>query len=156
MFTTRCWQVAGLILMAGVIALAQRNEVTRGTEVNVVKKTMKVAGATLYYEVRGSGPVLLMIPGGPADSDVFAGIAPMLAERYTVVTYDPRGDSRSPLDGTPEAWWAEVHADDASLLLAAVGSRHPSSAAAAARWSGSPSPCATRTVFTRSSRTNRP
>lgn len=121
MLRTRCWQVAGLILVTGVFALAQRNEVTRGTEVNVVKKTMKVAGATLYYEVRGSGPVLLMIPGGPADSDVFAGIAPMLAERYRVVTYDPRGNSRSPLDGTPEAWRAEVHADDANLLLAAVG-----------------------------------
>jgi len=139
--------------MARVIA-AQRNEVTRGTEVNVVKKTMKVAGATLYYEVRGSGPVLLMIPGGPADSDVFAGIAPMLAERYT---YDPRGNSRSPLDGTPEAWRAEVHADDANLLLAAAGrSRHTSSAAAAARSSDSPSRRASRTVFTRSSRTNRP
>jgi pimeloyl-ACP methyl ester carboxylesterase len=86
----------------------------------VVKKTMKVAGATLYYEVRGSGPVLLMIPGGPADSDVFAAIAPMLAARFTVVTYDPRGNSRSPLDGTPEAWRADVHADDANLLLAAV------------------------------------
>jgi pimeloyl-ACP methyl ester carboxylesterase len=68
-----------------------------------------------------SGPVLLTIPGGPADSDVFAGIAPMLAERYTLVTYDPRGNSRSTLDGTPEAWRAEVHADDANLLLAAVG-----------------------------------
>lgn len=107
--------------MAGVIALTQRNEVRRSTEVNVVKKTMKVPGATLYYEVRGFGPVLLMIPGGPADAGVFAGIAPMLADHYTVATYDPRGNSRSPLDGRPEAWRAEVHADDANLLLAAVG-----------------------------------
>jgi hypothetical protein len=26
--------------------------------------TLQVPGASLYYEVRGSGPVLLMIPGG--------------------------------------------------------------------------------------------
>jgi pimeloyl-ACP methyl ester carboxylesterase len=83
--------------------------------------TLKVPGASLYYEVRGSGPVLLMIPGGPADAGVFAGIAPILADRYTVVTYDPRGNSRSSFDGPLEDWRAEVHADDASRLLAAVG-----------------------------------
>jgi pimeloyl-ACP methyl ester carboxylesterase len=71
--------------------------------------------------VRGSGRVLLMIPGGPADADIFAGIVPFLADRYTVVTYDPRGNSRSELDGPPADWSAELHADDASRLLAAVG-----------------------------------
>ena len=29
-----------------------------------VVETLKVSGASLYYEKRGSGPVLLMIPGG--------------------------------------------------------------------------------------------
>ena len=28
-------------------------------------KTLKVPGARIYYETRGSGPLLLMIPGGP-------------------------------------------------------------------------------------------
>src|SRR5262245_14922222 len=83
--------------------------------------TLKVPGASLYYEVRGSGPLLLMIAGGPADAGAFAGIAPLLAKRYTVVTYDPRGNSRSPFDGPAQDWSAEVHADDASRLLAAAG-----------------------------------
>jgi hypothetical protein len=30
--------------------------------------TLKVPGATLYYEVRGAGPVLLMICGGIYDA----------------------------------------------------------------------------------------
>ena len=30
--------------------------------------TLKVPGASLYYELRGSGPVLLFMPGGPADA----------------------------------------------------------------------------------------
>jgi pimeloyl-ACP methyl ester carboxylesterase len=34
-------------------------------------KTLNVPGASLYYEVRGSGPVLLMMPGGPADAASF-------------------------------------------------------------------------------------
>jgi pimeloyl-ACP methyl ester carboxylesterase len=83
-------------------------------------ETLKVPGATLYYEVRGSGPVLLMIPGGPTDAGVYAEIAAVLAGRYTVVTYDPRGNSRSALDGPPEDWRPELHADDARRLLSAV------------------------------------
>ena len=46
--------------------------------------TLKVPGATLYYEVRGAGPVLLLIPGGPADAGGFAPIRDILSDRYTV------------------------------------------------------------------------
>jgi pimeloyl-ACP methyl ester carboxylesterase len=83
--------------------------------------TLKVDGATLYYEVRGSGPVLLCIPGGPTDAGIFADLAERLADRYAVVCYDPRGHSRSVLDGAPEDIPVAVHADDAAALLEAVG-----------------------------------
>ena len=82
---------------------------------------LKVPGASLYYEVRGSGPVLLFIAGGPADAGVFSDVAGRLADRYTVVTYDPRGNSRSKLDGQAEDQRIAVHADDAHRLLAEVG-----------------------------------
>jgi pimeloyl-ACP methyl ester carboxylesterase len=80
-----------------------------------------VPGARLHYEVRGSGPALLLIPGGAADSAGFAPLATALADRYTVVTYDPRGLGRSTLDGPPEDIAVAVQADDAHRLLAAVG-----------------------------------
>jgi len=86
--------------------------------------TLKVPGASLYYEVTGSGPVLLMIPGAPADAGAFAPIAAQLADRYTVVTYDWRGASRSPLDeppgDLPGGLPMQVQSDDAARLLAAV------------------------------------
>src|SRR2546430_16809172 len=82
---------------------------------------VKVPGATLYYEVRGAGPVLLTIPGGPTDAGMFTSLADQLADRYTVVTYDPRGHSRSVLDGAPEDVSVELHADDAARLIDAVG-----------------------------------
>jgi pimeloyl-ACP methyl ester carboxylesterase len=84
-------------------------------------KTLEVPGASLYYEVRGSGPTLLLISGGPADADVYAGLAARLADRYTVVTYDPRGNSRSLVEGPSQDWRVDVHGDDAARLLAAVG-----------------------------------
>jgi len=85
-------------------------------------EVLKVAGARLYHEVQGSGPVLLMIPGGPADAGIFAGLAGFLAGWYTVVPYDPRGNSRSVLDGLPEDQRMDVHGDDAAQLLAALSS----------------------------------
>jgi pimeloyl-ACP methyl ester carboxylesterase len=84
---------------------------------------LKVPGASLYYQVQGAGPVLLMIPGGPTDATIFAGIAPRLSDRYTVVTYDPRGLSHSTLDVLPEDQRiVEIFADDAHRLLTSVGS----------------------------------
>jgi pimeloyl-ACP methyl ester carboxylesterase len=83
--------------------------------------TLKVPGATLHYEVCGTGPVLLLIPGGPADADGFAPIRDALSDRYTVVTYDPRGLSRSPFDGGPQDTTVQTFADDAHQLLAAIG-----------------------------------
>lgn len=82
---------------------------------------LDVPGAKLYYEVRGSGPTLLMIPGGPLDSSAFAGFAPLLADDYTVVTYDPRGLGRSTRDNPSEDVTIDAQADDALRLLDAVG-----------------------------------
>jgi pimeloyl-ACP methyl ester carboxylesterase len=83
--------------------------------------TINIPGGTLYYELRGSGPVLLLIPGGPMDAGGFAPLAERLADRYTVVTYDCRGNSRSAHDGAPQELTAELHADDADRLLEVVG-----------------------------------
>jgi pimeloyl-ACP methyl ester carboxylesterase len=84
-------------------------------------KTLNVPGASLYYEVRGSGPVLLMMPGGPADAASFHPLAGYLASHYTVVTYDPRGLSHSRLEGPLEGdKIVEIFADDVHRLLAAV------------------------------------
>jgi hypothetical protein len=36
---------------------------------------LSVPDAELYYEVRGRGPALLMIPGGPTDASIFSELA---------------------------------------------------------------------------------
>ncbi len=81
-------------------------------------ETLKVPGARLYYEVRGSGPVLLMMPGGPADATTFREIESGLAEKYTVVTYDPRDLSHSTVvEPTDDSRMVEIYADDVHRLL---------------------------------------
>ncbi|MBO0778589.1 MAG: alpha/beta hydrolase [Ktedonobacteraceae bacterium] len=84
--------------------------------------TLRVPGAQLAYEVRGSGPVLLLIHGGGGDARAFNGIAKYLTSQYTVVTYDRRGLSRSTLDDPEEEQQVQMHSDDAHHLLVAVTS----------------------------------
>jgi pimeloyl-ACP methyl ester carboxylesterase len=91
------------------------------TTSTVMSRTLKMPGATLYYEVRGAGPVLLCITGGPTDAGMFSDLAQRLSDRYTVVSYDQRGHSRSPLDGVPEDIPVALHAEDAAAILHAVG-----------------------------------
>ena len=91
------------------------------TTVPITSERLGVPGASLYYEVRGSGPVLLMMPGGPADAGAFRRIAQNLASDYTVVTYDPRGLSHSTLEGSvQDERIVEIFADDVHRLLSAT------------------------------------
>ncbi|HEX2909473.1 MAG TPA: alpha/beta hydrolase [Chloroflexia bacterium] len=82
---------------------------------------LSVLGASLYYEVRGSGPLLLLIAGGGGGgSGDWNGFVNNLSGSYTVVTYDRRGALNSPLDQPVEAIPLQTHTDDASLLLTAL------------------------------------
>ena len=117
--------------------------------------TLKVPGARIYYEMQGAGPILLIIPGGPQDAGVFADVSRHLADRYTVVAYDPRGNSRSTFDGEPEEQQLDVHGDDAAALIEALGGDRPMcSEPAAAPRSGSTSRPAIRSGCARWWRTN--
>jgi len=81
---------------------------------------LDVPGARLYYERRGAGPLLLMI-GSPMDSTGFAGLAHVLADRYTVITYDPRGIGHSTREDPTQDITPERQADDVHRLLSALG-----------------------------------
>jgi len=79
---------------------------------------LEVPGARLYYETHGSGPVMLMVPGATGSAYSFQRVTEHLAAHYTVVTYDRRGFSRSPLDG-PQDYdrRLETDADDVRRLI---------------------------------------
>ena len=81
---------------------------------------LDVPGARLYYERRGTGPLLLMI-GSPMDSTGFAGLASALAGDYTVVTYDPRCIGNSRREDTSQDVTPGQQADDVHRLISALG-----------------------------------
>ena len=76
-----------------------------------------VNGTTLYYERRGDGPAVVLVSGATGDAGHWTMVAEVLSSTYTVVTYDRRGNSRSP---RPSAWTAttiDEQADDARALI---------------------------------------
>jgi len=79
---------------------------------------LKVPGAQLYYEVSGSGPLLILIPGASGTGESFRPLARELIAQYQVVTYDRRGFSRSSLDGPQDyEHRLETDADDVQRLI---------------------------------------
>ncbi|MEU6056600.1 alpha/beta hydrolase [Streptomyces sp. NPDC047097] len=86
---------------------------------------LRVPGATLHYEVRGRGPLLLLIPGGTGGAASFDAVADDLAAEHTVATYDPRGLSRSPLDDPEAEQRVAEHAGDAFRLLELLSPDEP-------------------------------
>jgi pimeloyl-ACP methyl ester carboxylesterase len=81
---------------------------------------LRVAGATLYYRVAGSGQPLLILPGGDGTADTADTLLARLVERYSVLTYDRRGLSQSRIDVHADGLTLSTHSDDAYRLLAAL------------------------------------
>jgi pimeloyl-ACP methyl ester carboxylesterase len=81
-----------------------RVDVTTGGAARAVPPTRGLApvnGTTLYYEVIGSGPPVVLIEGASLDLHMWDPQVRSLARRYTVVRYDVRGFGRSGATGAP-------------------------------------------------------
>lgn len=92
----------------------------------VQSNILRVPGASISYTMRGSGPLLLLIPGGEGSGGGYNNLADNLSDRYTVVTYNRRGAPGSPLDDPAEDVRLETHTDDAQRLLSTL-TREPAS-----------------------------
>jgi len=85
------------------------------------QERIQANGTELYCEVRGRGPSVLFISGATGDAGHFTVVAETLADEFTTITYDRRGNSRSP---KPAGWTTTSmgeHADDAAALIRALG-----------------------------------
>jgi pimeloyl-ACP methyl ester carboxylesterase len=82
--------------------------------------TLAVPGATLHHEVRGDGPLLVLL-GTPMGARAFEPLADRLAVDHTVLTTDPRGISRSPVDDPDDTPTLERRATDVAALIGHTG-----------------------------------
>jgi pimeloyl-ACP methyl ester carboxylesterase len=83
----------------------------------LITDLLEVPDGRLYYEVRGSGPWVLLV-GAPMTASAFGPLAELLATDHTVLTTDPRGSGQSRLVDPEQDSTPERRADDLSRLLA--------------------------------------
>ncbi len=77
-------------------------------------------GTQLYHELRGRGQPLVFVSMGGGDAGEWEPVADILAGDHTVITYDRRGNSRSPW---PEGWLpgpVSERSDDTAALLDSI------------------------------------
>ncbi|MFF0494203.1 alpha/beta fold hydrolase [Nocardia sp. NPDC004068] len=84
--------------------------------VSVAAATLAVPDGRLYYELRGSGPLVALV-GSPMHAAPFAPVAEALAADHTVLTTDPRGHFGSVLDDPEQDSTPELRAADLARLL---------------------------------------
>jgi pimeloyl-ACP methyl ester carboxylesterase len=77
-------------------------------------------GDEIYYEIRGQGQPLLLIPGGGGDGWWYTPIAELLADEYKVITYDRRANARSTMN-FPQNFEISQQSRDAVAVLHAAG-----------------------------------
>jgi pimeloyl-ACP methyl ester carboxylesterase len=82
----------------------------------VTVETLRVPDALLHYEVRGRGPLVVLV-GAPMDARAFEPLADLLAVDHTVLTTDPRGINRSEVDDRDQDATVELRADDLARLI---------------------------------------
>ncbi len=96
-------------LIGDTVGYVSRQEVSMPTAV--------FNGVKLYYEEAGSGQPLVLVHGSWTDHHSWDLVAPSLAERFRVVTYDRRGHSQS----ERPAGQGSVHEDVADLAALIEG-----------------------------------
>ena len=88
------------------------------------ERTLPGDGADVFCRIAGGGPPLLLLHGYPQTGAMWAGIAPRLAERFTVVVPDLRGYGRSsapPNDVGNEAYSKRRMGRDMAAVMTALG-----------------------------------
>ncbi|GIG00946.1 alpha/beta fold hydrolase [Catellatospora citrea] len=84
--------------------------------VPVTSSTLQVPGARLHYEVRGAGPLVVLV-GAPMDGRAFTPLAELLAADHMVLTTDPRGIFRSTVDDRDQDSTPQQRGDDLARLI---------------------------------------
>jgi pimeloyl-ACP methyl ester carboxylesterase len=80
---------------------------------------VQINGVELAYEIAGAGTPVVLIHGAQGDQTMFSGLAPALATKYRVLTFDQRG---SGLSEKPHTEYSIVQlADDTAALMEHAG-----------------------------------
>jgi pimeloyl-ACP methyl ester carboxylesterase len=79
--------------------------------------SIKVNDVNFYCEMEGQGPVVVLVPDGTNDCQPFDRVSNILANEFTVLTFDMRGSVRSTLIGEPMHITPKMLASDVAGII---------------------------------------
>src|SRR5690606_9105556 len=82
---------------------------------------LELLTASIYYEIRGSGPYLFIVQSGEGDANRTAQLVDALQHNFAIVTYDRRGLSRS-VGKEQDTCTLSTHSDDLAGLISSISS----------------------------------
>jgi pimeloyl-ACP methyl ester carboxylesterase len=85
--------------------------------------TLSRDGVDIYYEVHGSGPVILLSHGYSSTSAMWRGQVSPFSKNHTLVTWDMRGHGQSDYPEDPSQYSEEHTVADMAAILDAVGAK---------------------------------
>jgi pimeloyl-ACP methyl ester carboxylesterase len=118
---TICWSsVLALDLAIDASKTSDGPEPSQENREGMTMGYIRVRGGNLYYEEKGQGPPILLIPPAGADASTWGCLRDDLAAVGRVIAYDRRGYSRS---GGAVVRSASEHAADAAAVLEQLDAR---------------------------------
>src|SRR3546814_11798819 len=87
-------------------------------------QTVKVGDIEVAYAIGGTGPALLLLHGYPQNRFMWAKVAPLLADRFTVVCGDLRGygDTSKPVNAADNSTYSfRAMAEDQVKMMEKLG-----------------------------------
>ncbi|MEV0616471.1 alpha/beta hydrolase [Nonomuraea sp. NPDC050404] len=78
-------------------------------------------GTELAYHVRGAGPAVICLPGGPVQDTVYLGDLGGLSAHRRLILLDPRGAGRSAVPADPASYRCDRLVDDVEALREHLG-----------------------------------
>src|SRR5215471_7424107 len=93
--TTSAVGALGLMAVPSFTAAIEASQSTTVAPNGDVGGRRQVDSITWYYELRGRGPTIVLIPSGEGDCGSFEKVSTALAGEFTVLTFDMPGFSRS-------------------------------------------------------------
>jgi pimeloyl-ACP methyl ester carboxylesterase len=83
-----------------------------------MEKVISKDGTDIAFERTGEGPAVILVSGALGERRAAAPLSALLAERYTVITYDRRGRGDS---GDTQPYTVESEIEDLDALVKAAG-----------------------------------
>lgn len=115
--------LAALFVVAAITQIVVAKTPDRADPSSQVRAAVSSDGVRLAYEVRGKGPLLMLLHGASQDRSIWKEYVTPLSSDFTVVSLDLRGHGQSDKPEQEQQYSSEAWAADVQVIADDLGAR---------------------------------